>query len=57
MAEPGAEGARVIRPVVSGQRLVHAHALEPSGGGLDRVEHGHRLAVGRLHDEVGSGRM
>ena len=55
MAQPLAEGAGVVAPIVDGQRLVHGDSLELSGRGLDGVEHRHRLTVGDLHDQVRAG--
>ena len=55
MAEAVAERAVQVRPVVQGVHLVDAHAVEPVGAGLDRVEQRDRFAVGERHDEVGAG--
>jgi hypothetical protein len=41
-----------IRTVVERVHLVHAHAGEPIGVRLDRVEEPDRLAVGHRHDQV-----
>ena len=47
-----AEGAVERRPVVEGVHLVDAQARRTVGVGLDRVEHGDRLAVGQRDDDV-----
>ena len=53
MADPVAERAVQVRPVVDGVHLVDAQPVEAVGVGLDRVEHRDRFAVGQRHDDVG----
>ena len=52
MAQPVPEGPRVVRAVVDGQALVDGHPLELEGGRLDGVQHGDRLAIGGLRDDL-----
>ena len=47
-----AELAVQVGPVVQRVHLVHPHAVEALGVGLDGVEHRHGLAVGERHDQV-----
>ena len=49
-----AHGAVQVGPVVERVHLVHANAAEAIRVRLDRVEDGHRLAVGERHDQVGA---
>ena len=46
------ERAVEVRPVVQGVHLVHRHAVEIAGVGLDGVEQDDRLAVGQRQDQV-----
>ncbi len=53
MAQPIAERAVQVRPVVQAVHLVDPHAFEAVGRGLDGIDQRHRFAVGERHDEVG----
>ena len=54
VAQPVAELAVEVGPVVQCVHLVHADAVRAVGRGLDRVEQRDRLAVGERHDDVGA---
>ena len=55
MAQPVAELAADVRPLVERVHLVHADALQLLGDALEHVEQADRLAVGQRDDHVGPG--
>ena len=52
MVEPAVRVTMHVRVIVKRVHLVHHHALQVVPGLIERIEHGHRLAVGQGNDHM-----